>query len=758
MPRRERPKAAAPTAPGALWRGVWFRRGFGAVAWLGLALLAAAMTALDPLPMQTLRHAQFDQFQRWQPREPLPAPVRVIDIDDRSLAELGQWPWPRTRLAELVDVLHAHGAAVVAFDVVFAEADRTSPRAAARLWAANASAQPMLAGDAARQQRLQQDLAALPDHDERFAQSLAHRPVVLGMSLGPDTQTAAANPAYGGPNRFVVLALGAPMPQAEVATALVDFPGAVWPLGVLQQQATAVGALSFVADGDGIVRRVPWVLSYRGELVPTLAAEALRVAQGAAHHTVIWQPEAGDVLGVRTGAVEMPTNAQGEVWLHYAQPQPGRFVSAVDVLQGRLPNESLRDHIVLVGTSAQGLLDLRFNPLGQTMAGVDAHAQAIEQALHGQWLVRPGWAHAAEVLGVAVSVMLLGLLATRVRAAVSLGLALGWLAVSLGGAWWAFAHARFLVDGLWPFLAGTLALVVGSVAHHLASERDQRWIKTAFARYVSPNLVEHLVSHQDGLALGGQRRVCSFVFTDLAGFTSLMEKLDPAEAVGLLNVYLDRMIAIAFEHQGTLDRIVGDAVAILFSAPVPQADHQARALRCALAMEAFASQYAAEVQGRGVPFGITRIGVHSGEVIVGNFGGGAIFDYRALGDAVNTAARLEGANKHLGTRVCVSQAVLDGVADAPSMRPVGRLQLKGKSLPLMVWEPVLSHDTAQRAPLADYARAFDMLGQSDRDGAVDAFTALAQAWPDDPLVRLHARHLTGPLTHPALDVLVLQEK
>ena len=258
-------------------------------------------------------------------------------------------------------------------------------------------------------------------------------------------------------------------------------------------------------------------------------------------------------------------------------------------------------------------------------------------------------------------------------------------------AWQAFVRAGMLFDPLTP---GTLALLMTFVlVEHRAPPRrasgSQRWVKQAFSRYVSPNLVNFLVDHPDSLELGGKRQQCSFVFTDLAGFTSLMEVMDPAEAVALLNEYLDRMIAIAFEHQGTLDRIVGDAVAIMFSAPVVQADHQSqgaclRARRCSASPARYVKPMSRQ---RGSRFCPTRIGIHTGEVIVGNFGGTNIFDYRALGDPVNTASRLEGANKHLGTLVCASEATLAGCPGALS-RPIGRLVLKGKSQPLMVFEPL----------------------------------------------------------------------
>ena len=229
----------------------------------------------------------------------------------------------------------------------------------------------------------------------------------------------------------------------------------------------------------------------------------------------------------------------------------------------------------------------------------------------------------------------------------------------------------------------------------------------------------------------------------------------PVQAVSLLNVYLDRMISIAFDHHGTLDRIVGDAVAIMFSAPVVQADHQQRALDCAMDMQRFASGYAAELAGRGVAFCQTRIGVHTGEVIVGNFGGATMFDFRALGDAVNTASRLEGANKQLGTLVCISRAALDGCAGAPA-RPIGQVLLQGKKTPIEVFEP-LGPDLAN-ASRAGYLESYEQAYEQMRQGigaALQAFENLARQDPQDALVAMHLARLKAGATD---DLIVLAHK
>ena len=321
------------------------------------------------------------------------------------------------------------------------------------------------------------------------------------------------------------------------------------------------------------------------------------------------------------------------------------------------------------------------------------------------------------------------------------------------GSWLGFVQHGYLLDPAGPGLVIGLGFTVASLYRHRVSEREQRWIKEAFSRYVSPNRVAYLLEHRDSLQLGGKRQSGSFIFTDLANFTSLMEDHDPAVMTSVLNAYLDGMIAIVFKHEGTLDRIIGDAVAAVFSAPVEQADHAARAYACALEMYDFATRFAADCQQQGLPFGHTRIGVHTGEVIVGNFGGSSMFDYRALGDAVNTAARLESVNKHLGTRFCVSAATLAGVPEA-AVRPTARLILKGRHQALATFEPLPAAADHAQAPLADYLAAYQSMADNSPTAA-GQFAILAERWPDDPLVALHHDRLQAGEQG---DVIVMHEK
>ncbi|QTN30709.1 adenylate/guanylate cyclase domain-containing protein [Rhodoferax sp. AJA081-3] len=688
-----------------------------------LVLAALALYLADPIAVQNLRLAQFDQLQRWHPRPYTPVPVRVVDIDEAALQAYGQWPWPRTRVAELVERLHGAGASAIALDVLLSEPDRNAPSAMAQLWQdpqANAA------------------LAHLPDPDLTLAKSLLISPVVLGSSLARQAVgSTAALPATTPLLPYRLVSSGDPTASAW----LQRYDTVLWPLPALTANAKGVGALNAAPDADGVVRRVPLLLRVDATPVPSLSAEALRVAQGASNYLL--RSQAAGVQDLRIGAVTVPTNAQGEIWLHYTQPHTARVVSAAQVLNGTVAADQLQGHVVLVGSSAAGLMDVRSNPLGQQMPGVLAHALAVEQMLLGHHLQRPSWATGLEAVVLLGSTLLLGLLGLALsarRAALAL---LAALAATWGGAWYAFVHAQLLLDAVNPTWAMLLVFGLASGMHHWVGERQQRWLRSAFARYVSPNRVDHLVAHPEQLHLGGQRQVCSFVFTDLAGFTPLLEASDPAQMVGLLNDYLDGMLQIAFRHEGTLDRFVGDAMAVLFSAPVVQADHQQRALDCALEMDTFATAYVQRLQARGVAWGLTRIGVHSGEVMVGNFGGKTLFDYRALGDPINTAARLEGVNKHLGTRVCVSATLLEG-CQGVAVRAVGRVLLKGKSQPLAVFAPEATLDLAQCAAADDYAAAMACLvdgAAQDPALALQRLEALAVAHPHDPLVALHVQRL-----------------
>lgn len=681
--------------------------------------------AWDPVPLQVVRHLAFDQYQRWQPRPALADPVRIVDIDDESLRRLGQWPWPRSVLAQLVGQLQDAGAAAIALDMLLAEPDRHAPQALLRQPAVPAPVRAWL--------------QTLPDNDQGLAQTLGRGQVVLGQSVTDDTAAGVVPQPHA---RFV--AAGG-SPQAFVHA----FEAAVPVLPLLAQASAGVGLMTFIADADGVVRRVPIVVQVGGALVPSLAAETLRVAQGARNYVVKTDPAVG-LTEVRIGSQPVAVTPAGESWVYYTPANPARYLPAWKVLEDRALRDTLRGQMVLIGTSAKGLHDVRFTPLGEPVPGVEVHAQWLEQVLQQTLLQRPTWARGAEMAVLVAAGLLAGYAALLLAPAGAMAVLLAVLASMGAGAWVGFTAYGVLLDALVPALGVVVTYGNASILRQRAVERRQRWIRQAFSRYFSPNLVDYLVKNPEAIALGGRRQACSFVFTDLAGFTSTVETMEPELASTLINGYLDGMIATAFAHEGTLSRIVGDGLVIMFSAPLEQPDHQRRALACGWAMRQFSLRYAQDLAARGIAFGQTRVGIHSGIVTVGNFGGNSIMDYRALGDPINTASRLESANRYLGTWICASEATLQGAPDWP-VRPIGPVLLKGKATPIAVFEVL---DPAHRAGDPAYQAAFDQLAH-DPHAAQTAFAELARARPADGLVAQQLARLQGG--H-AGDVWVLEQK
>lgn len=422
-------------------------------------------------------------------------------------------------------------------------------------------------------------------------------------------------------------------------------------------------------------------------------------------------------------------------------------IESVPVLAMKTP-DWLRGKIVLIGADLPQD-DRHATPfvtaLGPTkgnLPGVTIHAHGLAQLLDGMIVPRPTMtaivvlAGVAAAAGVAVALWQLGTLATT-----ALGVA--GLALLAGGTTLAFVWSGVEFPLVGPSLAFAASLALSAAAVARSQGEQRRFIREAFGRYVSPAVVHQLVEDPSKLKLGGERRHVSYVFTDIAGFTSLSEKSDPELLVNILNEYLDGMTRVVMENGGMVDKFIGDAVVGLFGAPLDQPDHAARAIRCAIGMDRFTRAFEQKCAQRGVKLGITRCGVNSGEVVVGNFGGEKRLEYTSIGDTVNTASRLEGVNKYLGTRICIAEAAARQAPDI-AMRPIARLVLKGKTEPIATYEPRLGvmgdADTTGRADYDAYLKAYALLAKGD-SGARAAFEALAVTAPADPLVRLHLGRL-----------------
>ena len=683
--------------------------------------IALALHVRAPRLVESLRYQVFDAYQRLSPRLPSSAPVVIVDIDDASLRRVGQWPWPRTRVAKLMDRLNAAGAAVIGLDIILAEPDLTSPENVVPLWPATEA-----------QSRIRDAVKHLPAHDAVLAAAVRRAPVVTGFAL-----TRTSNEVR--PPRPYTLEISGPNP----ASVLPEFSGAVVNLPQFDAGARGVGGFNFLPAVDGVLRRIPMLLRLGNDISPSFTAEMLRVALGADGYEIRVE-DAGiegampAIVDVTVGGLVIPTDEAGRMWLHFTRPGTQRAISAWRVLNGEIDDDALSGQVIAVGTSAAGLKDLRATPLNLAAAGVAVHASAVEQMLLGHFLQRPAWVEPVELIYTLVLGLVLILLLRRLKA---LGCALlGGLAVTAaaGSSWYAYAEHLLLIDPVLPSLAALLVYLGGSLISFVRTEAERRRVRTAFGHYLAPAVIQQLMDHPETLRLGGERRETTFLFTDVAGFTSLTEGLDPEVLVRLLNEYLDGTCRIVLGHGGTIDKIVGDALHVMFNAPGDQPDHAARSIRCALELDEFCHAYAERQRALGVDLGDTRIGVNTGETVVGNFGGVTRFDYTAHGDAINTAARLEGVNKFFDTRICVSETTL-ARCDYPYHRPIGRLVLKGKTEGLGAFE-LLTGSRAQAPEIAEYSAAFRLVEAED-PASPDVFSALTERYPDDGLIAFYAIRL-----------------
>jgi adenylate cyclase len=600
----------------------------------------------DPFFVKALRLVAFDHYQRLDPAPYDPnLPVRIVDIDEKSLAMIGQWPWPRTKARDLVLELTSKGAAVVAFDVLFAEADRTSAEAIVKLLPAAAAS------------AVTDAMAGLPSNDQLLADTLRDTPSVLSVALGYGAGTtfqAKAGFAFGGDD---------PRPF------LLEFKGISQNLPELENAAHGLGAFNWVADRDQIVRRVALMFRVNESFVPSLAAEALRVAQGATTYVLKASNASGETAfgqstglnHIRIGDVEVPTDGAGGVYLKFRHFNKDQYIPAWKVLAGEVSQEDIEGRIILVGTSAPGLLDLRATPVDAAVPGIDIQAQVVEHLLTGRFLERPDYALALEEFIILTLGIMLAFALPRVSAKVSAIIGFLTIGLVLMGGWAAFRYGGLLLDPSYPalILGGLTAIITFYTYHTAEAQRSQ--IRYAFGQYLAPSLVEQLAKSPERLVLGGEEREMTMLLSDVRGFTAICEvyKNDPQGVTSLINRLLTPLTNVIVGHGGTIDKYIGDAVMAFWNAPLNVPHHELKA--CAAALDMFDrlavlnQQRQAEANAAGQPFLPFRIGVgiNTGRCLVGNLGSDLRFNYSVLGDPVNVASRLEGQTKVYGVPIII---------------------------------------------------------------------------------------------------------
>ncbi len=647
------------------------------------AILAGATVVriADPFFVQALRLIAFDSYQKLAPETYDPdLPVRIVDINEESLKRIGQWPWPRTTIADLLQRLGNEGAAAVAFDILFSEPDRTSPEQAIKAMtpAEKAAIAPLIAGK--------------PSHDQILANTMKQVPTVLAMAL---TNQPSPPPP---PKTGFAVAGDDPKPF------IVDFAGATANVPVLQQAAAGIGSVNWVPDRDQVIRRVPLIYRIGNQYIPTLTTEALRVAQNAGSYVLKSSNASGETAfgqqtglnHIRVGGIEIPTDADGGIWLRFRHTNPAAYIPAWKVLAGENDPNQVAGRIILVGTSAPGLIDLRATPLDAAIPGVEVHAQAIEQIIAGQAsgrsLTRPDYATAVELAVTVVVGIALGLVLPSISAVTSAALGIAVVALLLGGGWFAYTKMGLLFDPSYPAATLFILVAAGTTDVFRRVEQQRGEVRRAFSYYVSPTVVEQIIAHPEKLELGGVVREVTLLFCDVRNFTSLSEQMTAHELTSFINSLLTPLSEIILSNRGTIDKYIGDAIMAFWNAPLDDPDHAGNACRSALAMiarmEALNETWRNKAEAAGRLYSRVRIGIgiNSGDVCVGNLGSSQRFDYSAIGDNVNIASRFEGLSKAYGVPIVIGEQTI-GQAGLAAIE-LDLMRVKGRAKPTRIYAPL----------------------------------------------------------------------
>jgi adenylate cyclase len=659
-------------------------RSFGLTRAICVLLLFALvpLRILDPLPLEEIRLRTFDLYQNLRPRETVSRPVVIIDIDEASLKEIGQWPWPRTIVADLVTQLTQLGVAAIAFDVIFAEPDRMSPSIAATSFRD--------LDDETRNK-----LRNLPSNDEVLAEAIRRSRVVVGQvgsaTWVPRSETEAA------------LQTGFAVRGPDPTPFLVTFAGLLRNVPAIEQAAAGRGVFSIQPERDGIVRRVPIIMRAQGSLVPSLSIELLRVVTHSG--AILIDTDQAGVQSVAIPGLQVPTDQNGRFWVHFNRHDPARYISAKDVLQGRVPRDRVEGKLVLFGTSAVGLLDVKTTPVSAAMPGVEIHAQVLESALTKSSLSYPNYAIGVELLVAALVGLAIIIVAPMLRASIMIALGAIIIAALLGASWYLYSQYNLLIDFTYPLMSSLLVYLTLIFVNYFKEQKQRQQIRAAFGFYLSPALVEQLARSPEKLVLGGEERKMTILFSDVRGFTTISEhyKHDPQGLTRLMNRFLTPLTNAIIERKGTIDKYIGDAIMAFWNAPLDDPQQEINACEAALEMLARADKlnhdFKREADVNGGKYMPLRVGIglNTGPCVVGNIGSDFRFNYSVLGDTVNVASRLEARTKDYRIPIVIGAQTEQQAKEKFATMEIDRIQVKGKTEPETVFT-ILGHAELRQDP------------------------------------------------------------
>jgi adenylate cyclase len=701
---------------------------------LVVTLFLSGIPILDLIELKTydLRFLSRGQLQ------PSPAVVMAV-IDEKSLNMEGRWPWPRSKLAALVDILSHDGARVISFDIGFLEPDENSQLALLKQVAEKVDAlaihHPALTDFINESKKHADNDLALATAIKNSAAA-----VVLGYFFymsEADLNYRLEQPEIDRQLQRISASKYPFVTSREQAQNSAPFVRAYAPesnLEILTEAAASSGYFTLKPDQDRLIRWMPLVLQGGENLFPPLAISTVWHYLGRPPLTVQVGPYG--VEGIQMGKRFIPTDENGRLLINYLGPSKTfPHFSISDILSGKLAKGTFTDKLVLVGTTATGAYDMQGTPFSTVYPGAEIHATVIDNILTQNFLTKPLWTRIYDLLAIVILGALIGVALPRRSPLQGLLLALGLGVVYIGVARWLFVHQRVWLNIIYPLLVLATNYTVLTVSYYVTEERDRKKIKGAFEHYVSPEVIDEITKDPAKLNLGGERRVLTVLFSDVQNFTGISESMDSTKLVELLNEYLTAMTDIVLKYRGTLDKYIGDAIMAFYGAPVARADHACMACYTAIGMVEELKKLRESWSVRKLPPINMRIGIHMGEVTVGNMGSAKRFDYTVMGDTVNLASRLEGLNKAYGTTILTTEDTACLVEKSFVLREIDMVQVVGRKRPVRIYELLAATGTSlpqeQEEAYSAYAAGLDAYRQQSWDKALTLFQHSLTLWPKD---------------------------
>ncbi len=698
---------------------------------IGIFIYAYGIPFLDLMELKTIDL----RFQARGTLTPNPEILLAV-IDEKSLEEQGKWVWPRSKIADLVTKLSQAGAKVVGFDVGFLEPD--DARLVQTIDAIQKETQKLGAPNKAFNHFLE-NLKLKSDNDRLLADAIANSRarVVLGYffhmdpgaaaRVSPDELKMHEENIKGSRHKFVhyasAAAQKAPMIEAQLPQSNIK---------MISNATEYAGYFNMFPDADGVVRWIPGVFNFDNMLYAPLS---LVMASAFLDKPLSVNVAEHGIVSVDIGDLAIPTAEKGQILINFRGPQQTfPHISITDILHDRIPGDLLKDKIVLVGATAVGIFDLRVTPFGTVFPGLEIHANVIDGILSRDFLHKPGWAAIFDALAILISGLLLGISLPRIGAIsgalASIALFFGYIALCQ----YLFSAHGLILNLVYPLSTMIVIYVLITAYRYFTEAKQKKFIKDAFSTYMAPSVVNQLIQSPEKLVLGGEKRVITAFFSDVQGFTSISEKLAPAELVELLNEFLTEMTDIILAHEGTVDKFEGDAIIAFFGAPNPLPNQAKVACTACIEMQKRLAQLREKWKTEGKPELKMRIGMSTGPAVVGNMGSKTRMDYTMMGDTVNTAARLEGVNKTYGIYTLVSDSTFSKVGDGIVGRELDAINVVGKAEPVTVFE-IIGHPEDLNGHLREildlYAQGLRAYRQRDWNRALIFFSQALKIMPDD---------------------------